>query len=84
MLPVYDYPWRKGLEPVTKIAELNGLIKEYTKKNHLVYLDYYTSMADERLGLKSSLTQDGVHPTREGYLVMGPLAENAIAQALKQ
>lgn len=84
VLPVYDYPWRKGLDPVSKIADLNQRIKAYAAKNGCVYLDYYTAMADEQKGLQKALTYDGVHPNKEGYLVMGPLAEKAIATALKK
>ncbi len=84
VLPAFDYPWRKGLEPVGKIADLNQRLKDYAAKNNCVYLDYYTAMADERKGLKAELTTDGVHPNKAGYLVMGPLAEKAIATALKK
>lgn len=84
VLPAYDYPWRKGLDPVSKIADLNQRIKAYAAKNDCVYLDYYTAMADEQKGLQKALTYDGVHPNKEGYLVMGPLAEKAIATALKK
>lgn len=84
VLPAFDYPWRKGLEPVGKIADLNQRLKDYAAKNNCVYLDYYTPMADERKGLKAELTSDGVHPNKAGYLVMGPLAEKAIATALKR
>jgi lysophospholipase L1-like esterase len=41
-------------------------------------------MADERNGLKKELGYDGVHPNFEGYKVMAPLAEKAIAEALKR
>lgn len=84
VLPVFDYPWRKGLDPVSKIADLNQRIKDYAAKNGCVYLDYYTAMADEQKGLKAALTSDGVHPNKDGYLIMGPLAEKAIATALKK
>ncbi|SEW51018.1 SGNH/GDSL hydrolase family protein [Chitinophaga arvensicola] len=84
VIPAFDYPWRKGLEPVPKIADLNQRLKDYAAKNNCVYLDYYTAMADEKKGLKAELTYDGVHPNKAGYLVMGPLAEKAIAAALKK
>src|SRR3982751_6638486 len=29
VLPVYDYPWRPGLEPAPKIAALNAWMKSY-------------------------------------------------------
>ena len=33
--------------------------------------------------MKKELTIDGVHPNADGYAVMTPLAEQAIAKALK-
>jgi lysophospholipase L1-like esterase len=84
VLPAFDYPWRPGLNPAEKIAALNEMIKTYAKKNGIVYLDYYSSMVNEKKGLKEEYTYDGVHPNEAGYKVMGPLAEEAIAKALSQ
>lgn len=83
VLPVYDYAWRPGLEPVEKIMALNAWMKEFAAKNNMIYLDYFTPMADARFGLKDALTYDGVHPNLDGYHVMEPLAEKAIQKALK-
>ena len=82
VLPVFDYAWRPGLQPVPKIAALNSWMKDYCAKEGCVYLDYYSAMADERKGLPSALSRDGVHPNKAGFALMEPLAENAIAQAL--
>jgi lysophospholipase L1-like esterase len=82
VLPVYDYPWKPGIEPVEKIAALNAMIQDYAAKNGCVYLDYYSTMADEQKGLRKDFTYDGVHPNETGYKVMEPLAEKAISQAL--
>jgi lysophospholipase L1-like esterase len=82
ILPAYDYPWKPGLKPAQKIVDLNKWIKEYADKNQIVYVDYFTSMADERNGLMSQYSEDGVHPNLEGYKVMEPLVENAIRLAL--
>ena len=84
VLPVYDYPWKPGIDPVTKIAKLNSMIKEYAAYNCLEYLDYYTAMVDERLGLKADLTYDGVHPNTAGYMAMEPITEAAIINALSK
>jgi lysophospholipase L1-like esterase len=84
VLPVFDYPWKPGLQPAEKIFELNGMIKRYAETNGLVYLDYFSAMADDRKGLKASLGDDGVHPNLSGYKIMEPLAELAIAEALKK
>jgi lysophospholipase L1-like esterase len=82
VLPAFDYPWKPGLQPAEKIASLNAMIKSYADKNGIVYLDYFSSMADERKGLKKELSGDGVHPNDAGYQVMEPLAESAIKKAL--
>ena len=84
VLPVFDYPWKRGLEPAPKIVALNAWMKSYAARVGAVYLDYHSAMADERQGLRADLTTDGVHPNEAGYRVMAPLAERAIAQALLQ
>jgi lysophospholipase L1-like esterase len=83
ILPASDYPWRPGLEPAPKIAAVNEWMKEYARAHRMVYLDYYSAMVDARPGLKSDLGSDGVHPNKAGYAVMAPLAEKAIAEALR-
>jgi lysophospholipase L1-like esterase len=83
-LPAYDYPWRPGLEPAPKIIALNEMIKAYCDEKGHVYLDYFSAMADERDGLPKKYANDEVHPTVEGYKVMEPLVEAAIATTLTQ
>ncbi|MFI5337492.1 MAG: GDSL-type esterase/lipase family protein, partial [Opitutales bacterium] len=82
VLPAFDYPWRTGLQPSAKIVALNAWIKDYAARNHCIYLDYFTAMADSRPGMKAGYSEDGVHPNAAGYSVMEPLAEQAIARAL--
>ena len=82
VLPVFDYPWRPGLEPAPKIVDLNTWIEAYARSHGAVYLDLYSAMADSRGGLPASLSKDGVHPNATGYSIMAPLTEKAIAAAL--
>jgi lysophospholipase L1-like esterase len=82
VLPAWDFPWNQGSYPASKIRELNQWIKNYASEHQHIYLDYYSHMADERGGLRASLTYDGVHPDAEGYRVMEPLLEQAIQKAL--
>ena len=66
VLPAYDYPWRKGLEPNIKIPQLNKLIEEYAKAAKLTYLDFFSAMSDEKNAMKTAYTYDGVHCTSAG------------------
>ncbi|MBM3760000.1 MAG: capsular biosynthesis protein [Acidobacteria bacterium] len=85
VMPVCDYH-RPQTErrPPAKIIALNEWIQAYCKKNKLEYLDYYSAMLDEAKMLKKEITNDGLHPNDAGYAVMEPLAEKAIAKALKR
>jgi lysophospholipase L1-like esterase len=83
VLPANDFPWRPGLKPADKIVSLNLMLSSYCKANHIVYVDYYTKMADKQKGLDQRYSNDGVHPTLAGYKIMEPLIEEAIKQAIK-
>lgn len=84
VLPVYDYPWKHGLDPAPKIVALNTWIRDYATTHGAVYLDYYSALADDRGGMRPGTSRDGVHPTEAGYAIMAPLAERAISEALKK
>lgn len=84
VLPVYDYPWKPGLDPAPKIIALNAWMKRYAASVGAIYLDYHSAMADARGGLPPAHSGDGVHPNEAGYRVMAPLAEAAIAAALRR
>lgn len=85
VLPVYSYVWRPSiLQPARTIVALNEWMRDYTRKNGVVYLDYHSAMVDERLGLRADLSVDGVHPNEAGYRIMAPLTDSAIREALRQ
>jgi acyl-CoA thioesterase-1 len=84
VLPVFDYPWKRGLEPAPKIVALNAWLKSYAAKVGAVYVDFHTPMSDARQGLRAELAPDGVHPNTAGYELMVPLVERGIAAALKK
>ena len=83
VLPAYDFPWRRGMEPAQKVIALNAWIKQYAQQAGVVYLDYHSKMVDARGGLSPELAFDGVHPTAAGYQLMAPMAEAAIQEALR-
>ena len=85
VMPVCDYhrPQTARRQP-EKIIALNQWIEAYCKKNKLVYLDYYSAMIDDARMLRKEITEDGLHPNPAGYAIMEPLAEKAIAAALRK
>ena len=84
ILPANRLPWRPSIIPTEKVISLNQMLKAYADKNNMVYLDYYSAMVDNEKGLPVKLAKDGVHPTLEGYKMMEPLAQKAIALAMRK
>ena len=82
LLPAYDFPWKTGSFPAKKMETFNAMLKKYADENDILYLDYYSAMVDERKGLKATFADDGVHPNKAGYEVMGPIVEKAIEKVL--
>src|SRR5262249_27512878 len=85
ILPVHNYRAKAqdffAQRPGARILEMNRWMQEYCAKTGIVYLDYFSALADEKGLLKKELADDGLHPNDAGYKVMAPLAEAAIAKA---
>ncbi len=69
--------------PMTRIQALNEWMKAYAAANNDTFLDYFSAMTDETGMMRADLTEDDLHPNAKGYAIMAPLAEAAIAKALK-
>lgn len=82
VLPANVFPWRPAIVPTEKVKILNDMLKAFAAKNNMVYVDYFTAMADDKRGLPANLSKDGVHPNLAGYKIMAPLAKQAIKKAL--
>lgn len=82
VLPVYDYPWKPGLQPAAKIVALNAWLKQYAAQRGATFVDYHTRFADERQGMRPEHAADGVHPTDAGYRIMADIVEPLIRRAL--
>ena len=88
ILPAYEFLWNPGIYPSDDIILLNKNLKEFCKSGDATYVNYHSSMKDERNGLKDELTYwrddfngyDGVHPNKVGYLKM----EKIISKTLKK
>ena len=82
--PINDshFPLSAG-RPKRQLQALNAWIKSYAASNHLIYLDYYDALLDQRGMLDDKFSADGIHPNPAGYAVMRPLAQRAIDRALR-
>ena len=76
-------PPQTTLRPVERVLAVNAWMKAYAAANKHVYLDYYSAMIDNTGMLRAELSEDDLHPNAAGYKVMAPLADAAIAQALR-
>ena len=83
ILPVFEYEWAKEIKDVpATIDSVNDEMKLYVNDHGLVYLDYFSSMVDERKGLNKDYTYDGVHPNQDGYILMSSLAQKVLSRLL--
>ncbi len=80
--PAADFLWHPGLEPAAKIQALNQRLEAWCRSEGIVWVDYYSALADANGAMKPGLSQDGVHPTAAGYALMEPLAQVGIDKAL--
>lgn len=86
VMPVYPSEKRPQFfqqRPPAKIVALNEWIRDYAKRSGCVYLDYFSAMVAADGLLKRELAEDGLHPNEAGHKIMAPLAEDAIAKALR-
>jgi acyl-CoA thioesterase I len=69
--------------PPARLRALNAWMSDYARRHGHVYLDYASAVSDAAGAFKADLNGDGLHPSAAGYAVMAPLAEKAIAEAMR-
>lgn len=79
VLPASGFSWNPTiLDSIDKIVTLNEEISAYAKDMNFVYIDYHSSLKDEKEALKSNYSSDGVHPNEICYEVMEYLLLDAL------
>jgi len=81
--PASKYWWRPEVKPKEEALALNEWMRGYAKQIGAHYADYAAVLTDAQGNMKLDLAKDEVHPTKEGYAAMRPVAEAAIAAALR-
>jgi lysophospholipase L1-like esterase len=80
VVPCAKYRWRPEItDAAEQIVALNAMLKEYAAKKRLVYVDYHTAMRNDEGALPVNLSNDGCHPTIDGYKIM----EKILLEAMK-
>lgn len=69
--------------PPAQVLELNVWIKKYAASVGAIYADYFSAVVDGSGMLKEGLSGDGLHPNKQGYALMAPVAQASIEKALK-
>ena len=67
--------------PQGKLIGLNGALRGLAAESGSIFLNFYAALVNGR-DFKPELTADGLLPNDAGYVVMAPLADEAIAKAL--
>lgn len=87
VLPVNNYTPESqdffAQRPMERILAMNRWLRDYCAANDLIYLNYFSAVVDDKGLLKRDLARDGLHPNKDGFAIMAPLAEKAIAKAIQ-
>jgi lysophospholipase L1-like esterase len=72
--PASGFPWKPALKPASTIVKLNQWLRSFAASSGSRYVDYYSLLADSQGAFLAQLSNDGVHPNRDGYAAMRKLA----------
>lgn len=83
LTPCSRFFWAPEMHPAPEVVSMNGLIKAYAEEAGVEYVDYWTEMAGPDGGMKPGYSDDGCHPTAEGYAVMEEVIMSHISHIIK-
>ncbi len=78
VLPASSFGWKPLVKPAIIIKELNQKLKELCLSQDCVYIDYHQAMQNADGGMNSTFADDGVHPNKEGYILMANILEKSL------
>jgi len=79
--PCKTFVARPNVDLRSRIMAVNRQLVALAKQQHVTFVDYAPRLVDIEGGFAAALANDGLHPNRDGYALMRPLAEKAIARA---
>jgi lysophospholipase L1-like esterase len=78
VLPASSFGWKPLVKPTMIIKDLNEKLKEMCFALDCVYIDYHQAMQNAEGGMDSNFADDGVHPNKEGYILMANILEKSL------
>jgi acyl-CoA thioesterase-1 len=78
VLPASSFGWKPHVKPAMIIKELNAKLKEMCFALDCVYIDYHQVMQNADGGMNIKFADDGVHPNKEGYILMANILEKSL------
>ena len=81
LLPVKQYYWNKRINPFEKIVQLNQFLCQQSNNSSVLYCDFYTIMTVDK-AMDAKLTDDGVHPNKNGYTLMSSILSDNLSDFL--
>jgi len=83
ILPTARYDLMPDLKPAGRVIGLNTWLKELCAETGAHFIDYFEDMRNSDDGMDRTISNDGLHPNRDGYLIMTRRAREALAGALR-
>ena len=80
--PMKTNPFASDHRPAAIVSEQNRWLAGLAREKGLVLADYGSVLAAPDGGFKPGLGMDEIHPSPQGYAVMKPVLERALAEAL--
>jgi lysophospholipase L1-like esterase len=79
--PTTGFAMRRGFNPSPRITGLYNELARIAGDRKVTFVDYGPVLGLDDGSLNPALANDGLPPNRDGYKVMRPLADRAIAEA---
>lgn len=76
--PCAAFGWQPRVNPKPWIRQLNAWLRAYALQHDAQFIDYYSVLAGPSGEFRADLSNDGVHPNRDGYRLMRGLLEKAL------
>ena len=81
--PSSHFAGRPAANPSERIIRVNRLLRDLVAELRVIWVDYHAPLKAAEGGMPQGLSNDGLHPNRDGYAVIRPLIDRAIARALR-